>query len=677
MVARKERSRTALVRRKLARLREGGQPRVADLFSGCGGFSLGFQRAGCEIIAGVEIDPDAAASHALNFHLKPKGLPLPTAADFARDITRLEPEQRLQELGYPAGAEVVDFVIGGPPCPAFARVGRAKLRDVRQHAQAFLMDERAQLFRPYLNWVETLLPVAVVMENVPDFLNFGGENLAEVICKLLESLGYRPAYTLLNSANYGVPQMRERFILIALHEEVGVDPVFPEPSHHVDFPDGYAGSRNVAFKTLVDGRSRHFRPSPSTQHLDPVKDRAVTISEALKDLPSITSHLEGTLKRGRRSLQNALPDGLDATPWVSEHMRAWPGHLAAKGPTAHVIRSLSFRDYRLFSKMTPGDEYPAAYELALGMFDRFLVDLVAEGWTLPEDGDSAKKLAALLGDALSAPQSFTATRQAEASALVTAVDAERSALAVALARLQDRWPGIDPLPSITAAWTAYRAIPSLLVPPVKPKPLRKLLNEAPKEANRQRRWLEKRAAWAASLDALGRPAETVRPELELPFAHVDEAVIEAGLAAMAADPARPLHPPQELVVAVNQAKGVALVAVSHRIGAFLHLKDAFVPPYDPMKFPNKWRKVSPEEPARTLMAHLGKDSYSHIHYDNEQARTISVREAARLQSFPDGFRFCGSMNAGFRQVGNAVPPLFAWQVAMAVRRSVGGLGEEK
>ncbi len=59
------------------------------------------------------------------------------------------------------------------------------------------------------------------------------------------------------------------------------------------------------------------------------------------------------------------------------------------------------------------------------------------------------------------------------------------------------------------------------------------------------------------------------------------------------------------------------------------------------------------------MAHLSKDSYSHIHYDSDQARTISVREAARLQSFPDGFVFCGTMNPAFRQIGNAVPPLMA------------------
>ena len=70
-----------------------------------------------------------------------------------------------------------------------------------------------------------------------------------------------------------------------------------------------------------------------------------------------------------------------------------------------------------------------------------------------------------------------------------------------------------------------------------------------------------------------------------------------------------------------------------------------------------------DKPTRTLMAHLGKDSYSHIHYDSTQARTISVREAARLQSFPDGFVLEGPMNPAFRQVGNAVPPLMAKAIA--------------
>jgi DNA (cytosine-5)-methyltransferase 1 len=77
-----------------------------------------------------------------------------------------------------------------------------------------------------------------------------------------------------------------------------------------------------------------------------------------------------------------------------------------------------------------------------------------------------------------------------------------------------------------------------------------------------------------------------------------------------------------------------------------------------------------DKPARTLMAHLGKDSYSHIHYDGSQARTISVREAARLQSFPDGFEFYGAMNAAFRQIGNAVPPLMSSKIARAIKNTV-------
>jgi DNA (cytosine-5)-methyltransferase 1 len=100
------------------------------------------------------------------------------------------------------------------------------------------------------------------------------------------------------------------------------------------------------------------------------------------------------------------------------------------------------------------------------------------------------------------------------------------------------------------------------------------------------------------------------------------------------------------------------------------LFDSIVPPYDVGKFPNKWRKMWRNQPARTLMAHLGKDSYSHIHYDSRQARTISVREAARLQSFPDGFSFSGTMNPAFRQIGNAVPPLLARAVASQIMETL-------
>jgi DNA (cytosine-5)-methyltransferase 1 len=95
-----------------------------------------------------------------------------------------------------------------------------------------------------------------------------------------------------------------------------------------------------------------------------------------------------------------------------------------------------------------------------------------------------------------------------------------------------------------------------------------------------------------------------------------------------------------------------------------------VPPYDPQKFPNRWWKLRANRPVRTLTAHIGKDTYTHIHYDSGQARVITVREAARLQSFPDGFIFAGTMNSAFRQIGNAVPPLLARDIAASMLNSL-------
>lgn len=105
--------------------------------------------------------------------------------------------------------------------------------------------------------------------------------------------------------------------------------------------------------------------------------------------------------------------------------------------------------------------------------------------------------------------------------------------------------------------------------------------------------------------------------------------------------------------------------------AWKRLQDRYVPPYDEKDFPEKWGKLFPDRPSWTVPAHLAKDSYSHIHYDSEQARMISVREAARLQSFPDAFQFCGNVGDCFRQIGNAVPPLLAWALAAALLASLG------
>lgn len=472
------------VRRKIARIGQGATPRVLDLFAGCGGLSLGFEAAGFQISAAVEFEANAARSHAINFHGGDE------AHAQAVDITETRPEDLVDRLGLGAVQGSIDVLVGGPPCQAFARVGRPKLREIDEHPQAFIHDPRARLYKEYLRYVDAFQPLAVVMENVPDVLNHGGQNIAEETCEVLEAKGYVCGYTLLNAAYYGVPQTRERMFLIAYRRELSAKVQFPSPTHWLKLPPGYEGSRAVALKTLkglLNEAHSYIQPPVAAPCLLP----AVAAAEALGDLPPIHAREQlaaGTIKRGARRFDQPFP--YDLRRKVSEYgrlMREWPGHPApAHGLSDHVIR-YSPRDYDLFARLAPGDQYPQAHAQALVMFEEQLAARRASGESIREG--SAK----------------------------------------------------------------YKA-----------------------------------------------------------------------------------------------------------------LRDLVVPPYDAGKFPNKWRKMWADKPARTLMAHMGKDTYSHIHYDSAQARTISVREAARLQSFPDGFRFSGTMNPAFRQIGNAVPPLLARAVARQV-----------
>lgn len=485
------------IRHKINRISAGGSPRVLDLFAGCGGLSLGFHRSGFSIAAAVEFDPHAALSHGRNFH---GGDP---AHSVPRDITTTSPADLVRDLNLGGVAEAFDVLVGGPPCQAFARVGRSKLREIDAHPEAFKHDPRAQLYVDYLRYVEAFAPLAVVVENVPDALNHGGQNIAEEIAEALEERGYVARYTLLNAAFYGVPQMRERMILIAYHRELAEAVSFPEPTHWIDLPPGYEGSRSVALKLLgadlfSDAHSYVPAPQPS-----PTLPPAVTAEDAIGDLPAIDARRllkSGELRRGARRFDVPLPYGAEPHTTYARQMRRWPGFVAPEALMDHVIRYLP-RDYPLFARMNAGDQYPEAYQHALKMFAQRLADL------------------------------------------------ERS----------------------------------------------------------------------------GRKVRSTSAEYE-------------------------------------------------------QIKASIVPPYDAGKFPNKWRKMWRDKPARTLLAHLGKDSYSHIHYDSRQARTISVREAARLQSFPDGFVFAGSMNPAFRQIGNAVPPLLAFAVAgkvMAALQSAAALKQQE
>lgn len=94
--------------------------------------------------------------------------------------------------------------------------------------------------------------------------------------------------------------------------------------------------------------------------------------------------------------------------------------------------------------------------------------------------------------------------------------------------------------------------------------------------------------------------------------------------------------------------------------------------YDMSSFKDKYRKQSWNAPSTTIFAHLAKDGNRFIHPDDKQARTFTVREAARIQSFPDDYRFSGPRTAQYGQIGNAVPPLLAKRMAESLLRKFAG-----
>ena len=167
--------------------RSNGWPRVAshgsDILSGRG-IVLGFHRAGFQIEGALEIEPLPALTHARNFHRSDPELTTLYASP--RDMTRVEPDQLATELRLGAVDDAIDVLVEGPPCQAYARVGRAKLREVADHPQAYKVDPRGNLFLRYLAFVKAFRPLALLMENVPDIMHYGGHNVVE---EIVEALG--------------------------------------------------------------------------------------------------------------------------------------------------------------------------------------------------------------------------------------------------------------------------------------------------------------------------------------------------------------------------------------------------------------------------------------------------------------------------------------------------------
>ncbi|RYL92470.1 DNA cytosine methyltransferase [Sporolactobacillus sp. THM19-2] len=438
---------------------------VVDLFSGCGGLSYGFHLEGLKISAGLEINEQAAYTASYNLYWK-NGL---NKEHMCRDINTVDASEFQLNTSSPL------ITIGGPPCQAYSRIGKSKIRSLGEDRFG-LNDKRAFLYKQFLRIALNLDSQAVVMENVPESVNFFGINIPETVCEILEKNGYNPVWTILNAADFGVPQTRERVFVMAVKKNAGTISFMPEPTHVS--PEGNdPGKIYCKYRKMTE--YKHFRlPSVASEG----SPGWVTVKDAISDLPALFP--EAGSKYVLHNMTTKMPY---QTPPVNDYqrqMRSLPGNQYSNEVDGNCFRK-TVRDFRIFEKMKAGQDYRDAYRIANELFNR-----------------------------------------------------------------------------------------------------------------------------------------------ECQYRNIN----------------------------INDRE------------TYEKLKKEFVPPYDLTKFHGKWKKLSSNKPSHTLVAHLGTDTYSHIH--PWEPRGISVREAARLQSFPDDFTFNVSMSSAFKQIGNAVPPFLSRGVAKAIIKNL-------
>lgn len=203
-------------------MQESSRPIAIDLFCGAGGLTLGLEQAGYRVALAVDTDEWSLETHAHNF----EGLAL--------NLDLANPTARNAIVGLLDGVEV-DLVAGGPPCQPYSRAGRSKIRSLVEEGSRDPLDHRRELWRAFLDIVEQVRPRAVLMENVPDMaLADDGAVLRHMLARL-EAAGYETDARLLTTWLYGVPQHRQRLVLVGLRG--GAEFTWPAAGERVTLRD--------------------------------------------------------------------------------------------------------------------------------------------------------------------------------------------------------------------------------------------------------------------------------------------------------------------------------------------------------------------------------------------------------------------------------------------------------
>jgi DNA (cytosine-5)-methyltransferase 1 len=278
-----------------------GSPSVVDLFAGPGGLGEGFRQAGFFVAAAVDNDEYAYRTLSLN----------------AGQRGSLVIKQNVRKLKL---SGKVDVVVGGPPCQGFSNVGIPKIKHYRlkQKGRKRVRDPRRTLYREFVRIVADLRPQFLVMENVPTLFTFRGGEVKDEIIKQFKLVGYDVSPTLLNAADYGVPQIRKRAFFIG--NRMGMENPVPKP-------------------TNMDWQLRpQLRLEDETHKLPDLVD----VRDAISDLPPLDPGA------GADEMSYPLPEAL--TPYQSWAREGSPSLFN------HIARNHSDRDREIFRTLKEGQK---------------------------------------------------------------------------------------------------------------------------------------------------------------------------------------------------------------------------------------------------------------------------------------------------------------------------------
>ena len=235
--------------------------KVISLFSGAGGFDIGVEQAGFTTSVMVELDPSCCETLRKNM----PGVPI-----LEEDICKISTEKIL-EAGKLRPLEA-DLVIGGPPCQSFSLAGK----------RMGMNDERGMLVLEYIRVVREALPSVFIMENVKGMINWEGGKAMEAILNEFkkpikfnnQDYKYNVSYQVLNAADYGAPQHRERVIIVG--NRTGKDFIFPEPTHGLSNSNLMNRGEVVPYVSVFDAIG-------SLPDADEPSDTAKRISKTIKE----------------------------------------------------------------------------------------------------------------------------------------------------------------------------------------------------------------------------------------------------------------------------------------------------------------------------------------------------------------------------------------------------------